>query len=70
MQRQADAGKHQSDQVGFPVRRDQRQRACRHRLPGSVAFWGNRCVQHNPVNGYRGFRRVMNRITLAGDAPK
>ena len=37
--------------------------------PGSLAFWDNRCAQHNPVNDYHGFRRVMHRITLAGDTP-
>jgi taurine dioxygenase len=38
--------------------------------PGSLAFWDNRCAQHNPVNDYHGYRRVMHRITLAGDTPK
>ena len=37
--------------------------------PGSIAFWDNRCAQHNPVNDYHGYRRVMHRITLAGDRP-
>ncbi len=37
--------------------------------PNAIAFWDNRCVQHNPVNDYHGFRRVMQRITLRGDTP-
>jgi taurine dioxygenase len=37
--------------------------------PNAIAFWDNRCVQHNPVNDYHGFRRVMQRITLQGDTP-
>ncbi len=37
--------------------------------PGSIAFWDNRCTQHNPVNDYHGYRRVMHRITLEGERP-
>ncbi len=35
----------------------------------AIAFWDNRCTQHNPVNDYHGYRRVMHRITLKGDRP-
>ncbi|MBS0338326.1 MAG: TauD/TfdA family dioxygenase [Proteobacteria bacterium] len=38
--------------------------------PGSLAFWDNRCAQHNPVNDYHGYKRLMHRITLAGDTPR
>jgi taurine dioxygenase len=38
--------------------------------PNVIAFWDNRCVQHNPINDYHGFRRVMHRITLQGTKPE
>jgi len=37
--------------------------------PHALAFWDNRCAQHNPINDYHGFRRVLHRITLKGDKP-
>ena len=38
--------------------------------PNAIAFWDNRSAQHNPVNDYHGYRRVMHRITLKGDRPR
>ncbi|MCK8784343.1 TauD/TfdA family dioxygenase [Roseomonas sp. NAR14] len=44
---------------------------CRFRWrPGSIAFWDNRAALHNPINDYHGYRRVMHRVTLAGDRPR
>ncbi len=37
--------------------------------PGTVVFYDNRCTQHNPINDYHGYKRVLHRITLAGGDP-
>jgi taurine dioxygenase len=43
---------------------------CRFRWQaGSLALWDNRCAMHNPINDYHGHRRILHRITLAGDRP-
>ena len=43
---------------------------CRFRwTEGALAIWDNRCSLHCPIADYRGQRRRMHRITIAGDVP-
>lgn len=43
---------------------------CRFRwTPGAVAFWDNRATQHYAASDYFPQRRVMDRISIAGDTP-
>jgi taurine dioxygenase len=58
--------------LGFLFRHQVRpELTCRFQWrPGSLAFWDNRAAQHNPINDYHGYRRVMHRITLVGDRPR
>ncbi len=37
--------------------------------PSDIAFWDNRATQHLPLNDYHGYKRLLHRITLAGDKP-
>jgi taurine dioxygenase len=43
---------------------------CRFRWrAGSIAFWDNRASQHFAASDYFPARRVMERVTIAGDRP-
>jgi len=41
-----------------------------HWRPGTLAFWDNRTTMHFGIYDYGDKRRVMHRVTLAGDKPR
>ncbi|MCU1457907.1 MAG: Taurine dioxygenase [Actinomycetia bacterium] len=41
-----------------------------HWTPGTVAFWDNRATQHAVIGDYGDQHRVIQRVTLRGDAPR
>jgi taurine dioxygenase len=37
---------------------------------GSLAMWDNRCMFHNALNDYQGYRRHMHRVIVKGERPR
>ena len=37
---------------------------------GSLAMWDNRCMFHNALNDYHGYRRHMHRVIVKGERPQ
>jgi taurine dioxygenase len=49
---------------------DRPEYQCRFRwTPHAVAFWDNRATLHYAASDYHPARRVMDRISIAGDRP-
>jgi taurine dioxygenase len=47
------------------------QFTCRVRWePGQLTIWDNRCVLHNAINDYHGYRREMRRLTVGAEKPR
>ncbi|MED3624445.1 taurine dioxygenase [Neobacillus thermocopriae] len=40
-----------------------------HWEPNSIAFWDNRATQHYAVSDYFPYKRIVERVTIAGDRP-
>lgn len=38
--------------------------------PGQLTIWDNRCVLHNAINDYHGYRREMRRLTVGPERPR